>query len=122
MNNFIEQIYRKMNVKFKEVKDSINITYDEAEKDVNLASGFERELASLSFMLALSRLQGNDLLLLDEIDAAANDENSLLLYDMLKDLDSWSQLFIISHRQSVKELLINNGATVFELDKGKLVE
>ena len=108
MNVFIESIYRKMNVKFKEVKDAINIVYDEAEKDVNLCSGFEKEFLSTAFMTSLSKLQNNDLLILDEMDASASDENSIKLYDLLQNVDNYNQMIIITHREEVKKLLSEN--------------
>lgn len=123
MNDFVSKVYKPLDIEIKEEKDSIYILYGVEKGDVSLMSGFEREVSSTGWMIGLSKLQGNDCLILDEIDSAATSENSIELYRMLNDLKSdFQQLVLVSHRDDTKQFLLNEcNAKLFEMSQGELI-
>jgi exonuclease SbcC len=70
------------------------------EMPVELASGMQRAILGVAVKLAMSSALGGgfNVLLLDEISAAASDENSLILTDLLA--RTGQQTFLITHRQA----------------------
>jgi DNA repair exonuclease SbcCD ATPase subunit len=86
MNDFLKRTYPKYSVEIQDKKNALHIVYGPKKKDVSSsASGFERQVFSLSFMYAISRAIGNRCLLLDECDSAATDKKSGTFYRVLGD-------------------------------------
>lgn len=70
------------------------------EMPVELASGMQRSILGVAVKLAMSAALGSSfpVLLLDEVSAAASDENSLILTDLLA--KTGQQVFLVTHREA----------------------
>lgn len=70
-----------------------------------MASGFEKELLAAAWRVALAQAYNLSILLLDEIDSAANPASSEKMYRELANLTGFQQLIIITHKPEVVEIL-----------------
>ena len=122
MNEFLKRTYPKYRVEVQDKKNALRIVYGPKKKDVSLASGFEQQVFSLSFMYAISHAIGNKCLLLDEADSQSSDSNSEKLYNVIGSLVEqklFTQLFVISHKPLIHELLLNQyDADIIEFKNG----
>ena len=116
MNNFFQKCYSRYTVFFRqtESKNSIDFFYNDINGkggSASLCSGFEKQLLSVAFRVALASITGIGFLILDEIDSDASEENSISLYSNLIDSNLFSQIISISHKNDTKEYLLNNYQT-----------
>jgi DNA repair exonuclease SbcCD ATPase subunit len=116
MNNFFQKCYSRYTVYFRqtESKNSIDFFYNDINGkggSASLCSGFEKQLLSVAFRVALASITGIGFLILDEIDSDASEENSISLYSNLIDSNLFSQIISISHKNDTKEYLLNNYQT-----------
>ncbi|MDR1147605.1 MAG: hypothetical protein LBK66_03125 [Spirochaetaceae bacterium] len=121
MNDFLKRTYPKYHVEIQDKKNALHIVYGPKKKDVSSASGFERQIFSLSFMYAVSRAIGNKCLLLDECDSAATEKNSGIFYRVIGDAigNGIDQIILISHKPSTRNILeFDYGAEVIVFDNG----
>lgn len=121
MNEFLKQTYPKYHIEVQDKKNALHIVYGPNKKDVSCASGFERQIFSLSFMFAISRAIGNRCLILDEADSAASDKNSEIFYRVLGDSigSGIDQIILVSHKQSTRDVLqFDYGADVITFENG----
>jgi DNA repair exonuclease SbcCD ATPase subunit len=87
-----------------------------------MSSGFEKALLSLAFKISLARMYSCNCLFLDEADGAADEENTQVLYESIIDSGYFDQLFLITHKNNIKEFVVNNyQAQIFEVEKGRLI-
>jgi DNA repair exonuclease SbcCD ATPase subunit len=108
MNDFLKKTYGgRYNVEVSEKKNALHILYGPKKKNVALASGYEKQIFSSAFRLALCRATGNKSILLDEVDSAASEKNSEVLYNVLGELvgNGIEQMIVISHKASTRSLL-----------------
>jgi DNA repair exonuclease SbcCD ATPase subunit len=108
MNDFLKKTYGgRYSVEVSDKKNSLHILYGPKKKDVSLASGYEKQIFSSAFRLALCRAMGNKSVLLDEVDSAASERNSEVLYKVLGELagNGIEQMIVISHKSSTRSLL-----------------
>jgi DNA repair exonuclease SbcCD ATPase subunit len=108
MNDFLKRTYGgRYNVEVSDKKNALHILYGPKKKDVSLASGYEKQIFSSAFRLALCRAMGNKSVLLDEVDSAASEKNSEVLYNVLGELvgNGIEQMIVISHKSSTRSLL-----------------
>lgn len=124
VNEFLEKVYPKYKISIEESKNSLNILYGDYKTDVKMASGFEKSAFSLAYMYALGKIQAYGLLICDEGDAAASDENSAKFYRMLGKSTDWlGQIMCITHKEEIKELLRNDfHAQIFTVNNGEYRE
>ena len=66
---------------------------------MDLLSGGEKALISLSFLLSLMETRPSPFSLLDEIDAPLDDANLVGLLDVIKDMSRQTQIVIITHNR-----------------------
>ena len=121
MNEFLKRTYPKYTVKVQDKKNALYIVYGPKNKDVGTASGFERQIFSLSFMYAISRAIGNRCLILDEADSASTEKNSGIFYRVLGDSigQGIDQIILVSHKPSTRNILeFDYGAEVLTFEKG----
>jgi chromosome segregation ATPase len=67
---------------------------------------------------------GNKSILLDEVDSAASDKNSEVLYNVLGELvgNGIEQMIVISHKPSTRSLLESDyGAEVITFENGEVL-
>ena len=108
VNEFLQKVYPKYQIEIIESKNSLAITYGPNHADVRMASGFEKSAFSLAYMYALGKMQKYGLLIVDEGDGAASDNNSLQFYNTVaKSQEFFPQIFCITHKEVAKDLLQN---------------
>lgn len=124
INNFLQCAYSRYELKIKEEKDTLNIFYSDEEKDVSLASGYEKQVFSIAYKMALASLQNLGFAIFDEIDSQASEENSILLYETISKMSkNFDQIFIITHRENTKDFLKSEyNSTTFEVENGKVLK
>ena len=124
VNEFLQKVYPKYQISIEESKNSLNFLFGEYKSDVKMASGFEKSVFSLAYMYALGKIQSYGLLICDEGDAAASDENATRFYRTLGHSLEWiDQIMCITHKEEIKELLRNDfHAQVFHVEKGEYQE
>jgi DNA repair exonuclease SbcCD ATPase subunit len=122
INYFLSRTYDKYELVIEDKSDSIFILYGPEKKDCNLASGYERQIFNLATKYAFGKIQDLKLLIVDEIDSQGDIDNSLKMYNLLGSLnDMYSQIFVISHKPDVQELLCSNyNAVNFEFYNGEV--
>lgn len=121
VNDFLVETYEgRYEVKIKEAKNSLQLVYGPNEQDVSLASDYERQVFSIAYKYALSKLNDLGFIILDEVDSFAEDKNSIILYDTIgKMKDLYKQVFVITHKEETKDILSSDyNADVFELLNG----
>jgi exonuclease SbcC len=122
MNEFFQKCYPRYVTYFSQTDDkkSIDFFYGDNEEDIvapaSLCSGFEKQLLSVSFRVALASITGIGFLVLDEVDSDASSENSKHLYSNLVSSDLFTQIIAITHKDETKDMLVNEySANMIEL-------
>lgn len=112
VNDFIKDAYGRYELEISEKKDSIHVYYkpkgSKVKEDVRLSSDYERQLFALAYQLGLCFIQGSKVLILDEPDSKADEDNSMIFYKILGALfqsGDLNQLFLISHKRKAIEIL-----------------
>jgi DNA repair exonuclease SbcCD ATPase subunit len=122
MNGFLKKTYGgRYEVEVSDKKNALRILYGPKKKDVSLASGYEKQVFSSAFRLALCQALGSKSLLLDEVDSAASDKNSEVLYNVLGKLvgSGIEQMIVITHKSSTRNLLESDyNAEVITFENG----
>ncbi len=72
-------------------------------RTIALLSGGERALLALSIIFALHEVSPVPFCVLDEVDAALDDANTLKFVDFIRKLSYKTQLFIITHNKRTME-------------------
>ncbi|MFH1106653.1 MAG: AAA family ATPase [Candidatus Micrarchaeota archaeon] len=70
-------------------------------KYLELMSGGEKSLIALLFIFSIQSYSPSTIYILDEADAALDQENSRKLADLLKQLSKGSQFLVVTHNQTV---------------------
>jgi chromosome segregation protein len=73
-------------------------------KRLSLLSGGERSLTAVAMLCAIFRARPSPFYILDEVEAALDDVNLGRLINLLKELQSTSQLIIITHQKRTMEV------------------
>ena len=68
-----------------------------------MLSGGERALSSIALICAILSNNPSPFVVLDEVDAALDEANSLKFSDILEDLSKKSQFIIITHNRTTME-------------------
>lgn len=121
VNEFLRKTYAgRYQIKFVNKKDSLMMLYGPRDKDVKLASGYEAQVFSMAYQIALNKLQDLDFLILDEVDSQASERSSLLFYKVLAETqDAVRTKIIVSHKKVTKDLLsLDFGAEIIEFENG----
>jgi chromosome segregation protein len=91
-------------------------------EDINLLSGGEKSLTGVTLLFAIYMVKPSPFCLLDEIDAALDEENVTRLGALLKEFSTNSQFIVISHnRRTVAGADVLYGVTMEESGVSKLV-
>jgi len=122
MNEILDKAYNgRYHVQIKENRSGLSIVYGN-DKEIKLASGAEKNLFTIGFKNAFTRLAGLKVLLLDECDNFMDEDIAKKTFDVLQNLieqEALNQVILITHKQSVKELLEGDyRARVFEVKNG----
>jgi chromosome segregation protein len=91
-------------------------------ENINLLSGGERSLTGVSLMFAIYMVKPSPFCLLDEIDAALDEENVGRMTNLLKEFSANSQFIVITHnKRTVAGADVLYGVTMEESGVSKLV-
>jgi chromosome segregation protein len=91
-------------------------------ENINLLSGGERSLTGVSLMFAIYMVKPSPFCLLDEIDAALDEENVGRMTNLLKEFSTNSQFIVITHnKRTVAGADVLYGVTMEESGVSKLV-
>jgi DNA repair ATPase RecN len=113
INSFISNVKPGMVVRLLQSRRGVDFFYSPKGEttDVDewmstkMASGFERELLSTAWRVALAKAYSLDILMLDEIDSAASVQASEKMFQEIASLEGFEQLFIISHKPELVEII-----------------
>jgi len=84
---------------------SINVSVPKKRvKDLSLLSGGERSLVSIALLFAIVSASRPPFLILDEIDAALDEDNAVRFARVLKDLAEKTQFVLITHNRATMEI------------------
>lgn len=119
INSYLQKFEKFLNYILSSIFENYNLILNFNEKNLEIfmknhygiitieeLSGFEKQLISIALRLAFTFFFKFNFLILDEADESASEENSKLLYNLLNDfvLNKNIQLFLVSHKQYLKEL------------------
>jgi len=108
MNELFARAYGRYKVTLTRDSKGVDFYYSSEDKDIlttiDLASGYEKQLLSVSFRLALATLHKLGIFIFDEIDSDSSEENSLRLYKTILS-QKYSQIFCVTHKEMTKEYL-----------------
>jgi chromosome segregation protein len=91
-------------------------------QNLNLLSGGEKSLTSLSFLFALFRYRPSPFCFLDEVDAALDDVNLARFLDLLKKIKHQTQFVLVTHNYKTMEVAdYIYGTTMSEPNMTKLL-
>jgi chromosome segregation protein len=91
-------------------------------ENIALLSGGERSLTGVSLLMAIYMVKPSPFCMLDEIDAALDEENVGRLANLLKEFSSTSQFIVITHnKRTVAGADVLYGVTMEESGVSKLV-
>ena len=113
MNSLIHACFPNIEVGISQSKRGVDLIYrpdkgKNIEKSSLMASGFQKELISLAFRLALCKIYNLSFSFFDEIDSQSSETNSEIVYQYILGLNLFEQIFIISQRRSTIDFIYNN--------------
>ena len=133
MNSIIKIVFPTMDLKLFQSKKGVEFYYKkdnpaDTSKKENLlnavmASGFESQLLSVAFKVALCKAYNLSFAILDEVDAFASDSSSEKIFTSLIDSKVFDQMFIITHKASTREVIkaIAPNCSAYHVEKGVFI-
>ena len=113
MRSVITPVIEGWDLRLVPSRDGVYFEYKEGEESewspISMASGFEKSICTIAFKLTLAAYYGLPLLVLDEIDAAAVDENSYKIFDSItqfKKAYNIYQIWLVTHKPDVINKLV----------------
>jgi tetratricopeptide (TPR) repeat protein len=129
INGFIRQVFPYMSVKLIPVHSGVEFNYTAGSSSeewisVKMASGAEAAVLSLAWRVAIAKLYGVSCIMLDEVDAAATEENSLIIYQFIATLSTFEQIVVISHRREAMKCISSlvDNVTCYSVQEGSYTE
>ena len=127
INAFISNVKDGMSVRLQQSKRGVDFFYSPTGvvtddwMSTQMASGFEKELLSAAWRVALAKAYHLYTLMLDEIDSAASIQASEQMFRNLANLEEFDQLFIISHKRETVDILKseNDNVRAYLVEKGE---
>ena len=127
MNKFIQEIFPNIRVVVTLLNKGIGIHYyptNSSEKSISsrMASGFQKELISLSFRVALCKMHGMSFSFFDEIDSSSSQKNSEIVINYLMTSSIFNQLFFITQKKTTIDYIVYNfpDVALVQAKNGKL--
>ncbi|MFN3406560.1 MAG: AAA family ATPase [Caldimicrobium sp.] len=92
-------------------------------KHINMLSGGEKSLCVIALLIAFYLAKPGPFCILDEVDAALDEKNSLMFIRLLKKIKTLSQVILITHNPNVmKEVDTLIGVTMEEKGVSKIIK
>jgi chromosome segregation protein len=82
-------------------KLTINLTKNNKTKELDIMSGGEKTVTALAFIFSLHSYKNAPFYILDEVDAALDDYNSLSLLNFVKNISKYTIILSISHNSTM---------------------
>ena len=132
-NNYFQLIFKGGSAKLIQIKQEVNdnivlgidikINIPKTRlKSIDMLSGGEKTLIAVSLLFALVHQSHSPLIVVDEIDAALDEENSRRFSEILKALTKNTQFIIITHnRMTMNAVQIIYGVTLSKDDSSQLL-
>ena len=109
----------------KEEQAGVEIELSLPKKKINsleLLSGGERSLVSIAALFALISISPPPFLLLDEVEAALDENNSRRFASLIREFSKKTQFIIVTHNRAVMEAAdVLYGITVCEEGTSKVI-
>lgn len=110
INNFIQKLFPYMAVRLQPSRSGVEFYYTAAAAEdewlsVKMASGAQAAVLTLAWRVAIAKLYGMSTILLDEVDAAATEENAALIYQFIASLDTFDQIIFVSHKKEAMKAI-----------------
>lgn len=116
LNELVQTIFPNLYIRLFYSKKGIEFFYstsgaidEEADKDsmlpIKQASGFEKAILSICFKSVLCEAYDIPFVILDEVDAAASEENSRRFFDIVINGGLFQQSIIISHKIDIQDTI-----------------
>lgn len=122
MNNILLRTKDNMNVKLELSSKGIEFLYkargEPSWLKAKLASGFEALLLTVAFKVAVASAYQSKFMVFDEPDKTATAKSSLKMFQNIVSLDTFDQMFVITHRPQSLNYLKEMGAKVFYAENG----
>ncbi len=91
-------------------------------KDINILSGGERSLTSIALICAIISINPSPFVILDEVDAALDESNSVRFAEIIKNLSYKTQFITITHNRATMEAAkVLYGVTMQEKGVSKII-
>ena len=132
-NHYFQLIFKGGSAKLAQIKQEINnnivwgvdikINIPKTQlRGIDMLSGGEKTLIAVSLLFALVNQSHSPLIVVDEIDAALDEENSRRFSEILEALTKNTQFIIITHnRMTMNAVQIIYGVTLSENDSSQLL-
>ena len=128
LNRFIAGVRPNMRVRLTQSKRGVSFVFSPDIREGSwlqsaMSSGFEKSLLSVAWRVALAEAYDLDIIMLDEIDAAASSDASTELFRALESSSDFKQTIIITHREATVDLIKDgfDGVVVYGVDAGQFV-
>ena len=131
LNGLIQNIFPNLYVKLFYNKKGIEFFYstsgaagDDLDKEsmlpIKQASGFEKAILSICFKSVLCEAYNIPFMILDEVDAAASEENSRRFFDIIINGGLFQQSIIISHKEDIQKTIqsMSDSISAYFVNKG----
>jgi DNA repair exonuclease SbcCD ATPase subunit len=128
INHFIAEVKPGMIVRLFQARTGVEFYYSPTMDVENpddwmstkMASGFEKEVLSAAWRVALARAYNLKVLMLDEADSAASSVSSEKMFREIANLIGFDQLFIVTQKPEVVDVLVqeNDHVTSFYVKDG----
>lgn len=130
MNTFVQEVFPEFRIRLLQSKRGVEFFYttdpnndmEDVKSLINskMASGYERSVLGIAFKVALCRAYGLTFTALDEIDAAASDDNSMKTFSSLINSNVFDQMIFITHKEPTKEMIrsLADDVTCYHVDGG----
>lgn len=128
INHFIGEVKPGMVVRLFQARTGVEFYYSPTADISNpddwmstkMASGFEKEVLSAAWRVALARAYNLKILMLDEADSAASAFSSEKMFREIANLTGFDQLFVVTQKPEVVDILLqeNDHVTSFYVKDG----
>jgi chromosome segregation ATPase len=123
LNDFVQTIFPNITIELNQSKSGLNFSYRKdglGPINVKLSSGFESQVLSVGFRVALCQAYNLGFIILDECDSMGSEEKSGKLFDNIISPGAFNQLICISHKVGIRDVLeaMSDNLIVYMVDKG----